>query len=71
MYKPEDQAWMAEARLKLNSGTCTKEEEKAIVQRYVQIAREGRLAAVQQARKTRAAAQPSANVDALLGELGV
>ena len=69
MYSPESQAWMAEARLKLNSGALSPAEQKEIVKEYVRIAREGRLAAVQQARKTRAPKQPSASGDALLAEL--
>lgn len=70
MYKPEDQAFLAEARLKLNSGVLSKEEEKNLMTRVVAILREGRLTAVQAARKARSS-KPSANVDSLLGELGV
>ena len=70
MYKPEDQAFLAEARLKLAAGTVTKDEEKGILTQVVKILREGRLAAVQQARKSRAA-KSSASADALLGELGL
>lgn len=69
MYKPEDQAFLAEARLRIASG-CPKEEEKKLLVRVVAILREGRLAAVQQARKARAKL-PSASADALLGELGL
>lgn len=69
MYKPEDQAFLAETRLKLNSGV-SKEEEKKLLKEVVRILREGRMAAVQQARKARSA-KPSASAEALLGELGV
>lgn len=69
MYKPEDAAWMAEARLKFNSGTLSKEEEKSTLKRFVEILREGRMGAVQAARKTRAAKGPSVSGDALLAEL--
>ena len=70
MYKPEDQAFLAEARLRLAGGTVTKEEERGILQRVVAILREGRQTAVQQARKARSA-KPSASADSLLGELGL
>ena len=68
MYSPEDQAFLAESRLKIASGTLTKEEEKAILTRVVAVLRQGRMGAVAQARKARAkTAGPSG--DALLAEL--
>ena len=54
MYKPEDQAFLAEARVKIASG-CSKEEEKTLLTKVVAILREGRMGAVQAAKKSRSA----------------
>jgi hypothetical protein len=69
MYKPEDQAFLAETRARFAAGGLSKEEERTLLKRGVAILREGRMSAVQAARKTRAAKGPSARGDALLAEL--
>ena len=69
MYKPEDQAFLAETRTRFAAGGLSKEEEKNLLKRVVAILREGRMGAVQAARKTRAAKGPSPSGDALLAEL--
>ena len=69
MYKPEDQAFLAETRARFAAGGLSKEEEKALLKRVVEILREGRLGAVQAARAKRAVKPSSADGDALLSEL--
>lgn len=69
MYKPEDQAFLAETRTRFAAGGLPKDEEKALLKRVVEILREGRMGAVQAAKKSRAAKGPSVSGDALLAEL--
>ena len=69
MYKPEDQAFLAETHTRFAAGGLSKEEERSLLKKVVTILREGRMGAVQAARKTRAAKGPSPSGDALLAEI--